>query len=233
MKPIIAAPLVAIMLAGAGVGAYYATAGAGSGEEAPVAQATSTPTPTPAEQPTATAASTIAPTPTPTPTPEPTATAQSTDWLTYSDPDFGFSIDYPPQFVIEILEAKGGDLPGILKLIRAVDAAFTAGYPPGQVEFGVYAKDANTLSEWLSKHSDTALSPSRPTYHHVTNTVEATAAAQPTLSFDSLAGEAGTVHSTVFFFGANVFVIDWFASDPTYESTIQPIFERMLGSFRE
>jgi len=221
MKPILIAPVVALALAGGSAGAYFWATSEGSVEEAPVAQPSPTPTPTPpVTEPSPTATATLAATPTP------------AGWLTYTDPDFGFSINYPPNFVIEILEAKGGDLPGILKLVRAVDAGFTAGYPPGQVEFGAYAKDADTLSEWLSKHSDTVPSPSRPTYHDVTNVTEATAAGRPTLSFDSFAGEAGTVHSTVFFLGPNVFVIDWFASDPTYAPTIQPLFERMLASFQ-
>ncbi len=210
-------PLVALALAGGSVGAYFWLTSEGSVEETAVLQPTATPTPAPTTQPTATVE--------PTPAPD--------GWLTYTDPDYGFGISYPPNFVIEILEAKGGDLPGILKLVRAVDAGFTAGYPSGQVEFGVYAKDAGALSEWLSEHSDTAPSPFRPTYHDVTNVMEATASGRPTLSFDSFAGEAGTVHSTVFFSGPNVFVIDWFASDPTYEPTIKPIFERMLASFRD
>jgi hypothetical protein len=79
MKPIFVAPLVTIVLAVAGVGAYFAVAGGGSGEEAPAAQ----PTPTPSEQ-----------TPTPTPTPAPTETPTST-LQTYHNEKYGFEVALP------------------------------------------------------------------------------------------------------------------------------------------
>jgi hypothetical protein len=96
MKPIVAAPLVAIVLAGSGVGAYYAVAGAGSGDEAPAAQPTVTPTPA------------AQPSPSPTPSPGPTATPAPvetpapvpTDWLTYVDPTYGYSFEYPNTWFI-------------------------------------------------------------------------------------------------------------------------------------
>jgi hypothetical protein len=75
MKLIFVAPLVAIVLAGAGVGAYFAVAGAGSGEEAASVEAT--------------------PTPQPTPTPAPTETPASDDWTTYQDTEVGFSFPLP------------------------------------------------------------------------------------------------------------------------------------------
>jgi hypothetical protein len=80
MKPIILAPLVAIVLAGGGVGAYLAVAGAGSGEEATAAQPAATPTP-------------AAETPTPTPTAE--ADVQVIRWVnvTVAVPeDSGFAV---------------------------------------------------------------------------------------------------------------------------------------------
>ena len=97
MKPILLAPLVAIVLTGAGVGAYFAVAGAGSGEEAVVAKATPTPSPT-EPTPTATPAPTPEPTPTPAPTqtPAPAPTPATDDLTTYVDPVLGFSLQYPP-----------------------------------------------------------------------------------------------------------------------------------------
>ena len=64
MKPIILAPLVALVLTGGSAGAYLWVTSEGSGEEATVAQPTSTPTPAPTEQTPATA------------TPAPTAEAE-------------------------------------------------------------------------------------------------------------------------------------------------------------
>jgi hypothetical protein len=83
MKPIIAAPLVAIVLAGAGVGAYYAVAGAGSGEEALPGQAT-----------------TAQPSPTPTPVATVSPTPGEGATLTYVDPTYGYSFEYPATWFI-------------------------------------------------------------------------------------------------------------------------------------
>jgi hypothetical protein len=237
MKPIFFAPLVAIMLAGAGVGVYLATAGAGSGEEAPAAQATATPTPMPAAQPTPTAAATIAPTPTPTPTPEPTATAQSTDWLTYSDPDFGFSIDYPPDFIVESTLVTGTLPPGVLRHLRAVDKRFTEGYPPGQVAFGVFLKDASTPAQWVSKHSIDAVAPVSDSifFYGVSSAVQTTVTGRQAVLLEWNPGGEGasTSHSVVFFSTSYVFEIHWYAQESKYESTIHSVFDRMLASYRD
>jgi hypothetical protein len=109
MEPLFLAPPVAVVLAVAGVGAYFAVSGAGSGEEAPTVQAISTPTPSPTE-----------PTPTPTPAPELTPTPalaetsvdtgmkggsaigdqSSEGWTTYVDPELGFSFPYRSDWTI-------------------------------------------------------------------------------------------------------------------------------------
>jgi len=230
MKRIIAAPLVAVALAGAGVGAYFAVAGAGSGEEAPPTQATATPTPSPAAQPSAT------PTPAPSPTPAaaetPAATAAPTDWLTYTDPEYGFSIAYPPDFIVEDVGAKGG-LPGTaVKLLRAVDRRFRDGYPPGQVEFALFVKDADTAAEWVSKHSEQTAAPgTEPAYRSVTNVSTTTAGGREAVAFDWRAGEGTTIHAVALVYGSTVFKIQWYADDPAYEGTIRPVFDAMLASF--
>lgn len=88
MKPIIAAPIVALAFAGLGTGTYFLATSGGGEEEAVVAQ----PTPTP------TAEATAAPTPTPSPAPEPTATPG--DWSLYADPELGFSFERPNNWAL-------------------------------------------------------------------------------------------------------------------------------------
>ena len=123
MKPIIAAPLVAVVLAGAGVGAYYAVAGAGSREEAPPAQATATPTPSPAEQASATPTPAATKTPTATPTP-PAAPTPATEGgqapkgclrteLAYVDPGGRFAFCYPADMELVTVDTGEGIAPTV------------------------------------------------------------------------------------------------------------------------
>ena len=116
MKPIIAAPLVAVVLVGAGVGAYYAVAGAGSGEEAPAAQPTSTPTPTQQTAATPTPEPTPAPDPDPTPTPTPAPSTEGGQApkgclpteLAYVDPDGRFAFCYPSDMELATIDSQDG-----------------------------------------------------------------------------------------------------------------------------
>ncbi len=89
MKPILVAPLIAVVLAGAGAGAYFAVAGAGSGDEAPATQPTSTPT----EQPSATPTPAAEPTPTPAPTAVP-ATSPPVQ-SAYRNAKYGYEVTLP------------------------------------------------------------------------------------------------------------------------------------------
>lgn len=90
MKPIVAAPIVALALAGAGAGAYFLATSGGGEEGTLVVQPTLTPEPSG----TATAAPTVTPTPEPAGTR--TAVPPPDDWETYVDPELGFKLDYPP-----------------------------------------------------------------------------------------------------------------------------------------
>lgn len=135
MKPILIAPLVAVVLAGAGVGAYYAVAGAGSGEEAPPAQPTATPTPT------------SAPTKTPAATAEPTP-AQD-DWVTYTDAQLGFKLLHPPGLSVNerLIDLPGkNDIPPTTQ--RNVSFVGTDGVPV--VGISVTPNPAAlTLEQWI------------------------------------------------------------------------------------
>lgn len=182
---------------------------------------------------------TASPSPTETSSPLPTAPPTEGPWQTYTDKDYGFSIDYPPSFVVEFFDTTGRQ--GWLKEMRFVDKEFfgTEEYPAGQVELGVYLKDADTLNEWVSKHStasDVAFQTDRSTYYFfdVRNVSHVTAVGRSAVSFDSPPhGDAPALHALAFFSGSFVFRIDWFAEESSYATTIRPIFERMLASYRD
>ncbi len=103
-----------------------------------------------APSPSASAAATTSPT-APLPTTQPTSTAPTSspcapvsspppqaNWQTYSDATYSFSISYPAGFTLEPQHGVPGT--AIVMLYRAVDTCYLGGYPPGQVEFGVYAR---------------------------------------------------------------------------------------------
>jgi hypothetical protein len=168
----------------------------------------------------------------PTPSPSPTSTAG--EWQTYTDPDYRFSIDYPPDFVVEDVTASG-TLQGLLKAIRFVDQRFLKGYTPGQAAIHVDKQDAATVNEWVVKHSAPSTAPDNPSiyFRDVTDLREATAADRSAAVFDWNAAEIGLVHVVAFELRKYVITIDWFADEPSYETTIRPIFERMVASYRD
>src|SRR5438093_1126502 len=81
----------------------------------------------------------------------PSPSSSPSQWAVYTDADYHFSISYPAGFVVERHPSDGRT--GLLISYRAVDAQYANGYPPGQLEFVVYAKDADTLEGWVAKHS--------------------------------------------------------------------------------
>jgi hypothetical protein len=115
MKPIVAAPIVALALAGAGTGAYF-LATSGGEEEAVIAQ----PTPTPSAE--ATADATPEPTVTLTPEPSPDATA---NWKTYVDPGGLFTVRYPPTWFQSAGQAQFSsyDLSSLTSVSRPPESA--------------------------------------------------------------------------------------------------------------
>ncbi len=109
MKPAIVAPLVALALAGGGVGAYFWLSSGGGTEEATVAQPTPTPTATAAPTVTPTVTPTAEPTPTPTPLPGGKAPegCASTE-KAYVDPDGRFAFCYPADMEVATVDAGDG-----------------------------------------------------------------------------------------------------------------------------
>ena len=124
MKPIVAAPIVALALAGAGTGAYFWATSEGGGDEVIVAQ------------PTPNAVATVSPTslPTSTATPEPDA---ATSWPLYADPEGLFTVRYPTSW----FEEEG-------RFFSRNPASFqgVAGRPPDAVvvEMNYHAEDGSS-----------------------------------------------------------------------------------------
>jgi len=185
--------------------------------------------PTPSvESPTPSVAS---PSPSPSPTP---------GWKTYTNTQFGFSISYPPGWVVQNSANPGSTLPrGILLLQRAVEPRFLGNYPPGQVEFSVRARDADTLNAWVQKHTGPCGSDGSKEYYWDTpsDLTSMTVAGHDARSFDwnmaQACGEGATsLHFTAFFVGTSyVFVLDWWSTDPAYAATVHRVADQMLASF--
>lgn len=155
-------------------------------------------------------------------------------WTTYTDSQFAFSIGYPPNFTFQ----KEGPIPrpGDLMNYRVVDNRFLTGYPPGQVEIGIYQKDADTLAAWVELHrGDAAQTNTVSTYWTQTSNISATTAAgRNAVSFDWTApGVTTPVHTTAFFIDtSHVFLLSWDANDSSYAQTVMAIAAEMLSSFK-
>ena len=108
VKPLWALAGVAL-LGTAGVAGALVVASSGGEEEVvqlgTTGTATSGLTPTPSQPPPPT---TVPVTASPAPTPVPSADSIPADWQTYTDPDLGFSIRYPPDLVFKDLTSPSG-----------------------------------------------------------------------------------------------------------------------------
>ncbi len=173
------------------------------------------------------------PSPGSSPSPSPNATPTAA-WQVYSDPQFGFKISYPPDFVVP---SPDSNVPRPwLRELRAVDQRFIAQYPPGQVEFGLYTEDAASPTAWVQKHSGPCGSPGNQAFFwdKAGNLQAVAAAGHAAVSFDwdmSSCGSPIVVRETVLFLSSGfVFRFDWWASDANYLSTLQPIADQMLAS---
>jgi hypothetical protein len=118
---------------------------------------------------------------------------------------------------------------------RALDAAYLNTYPPGQVEIAVYSRDSDTLIAWVTKHSGPSSSTDPTRYWTpVTNEVGAVVAGRDGLSFDWIPDQGDrTVHATIAFLGTTyVFLIEWWATDPSYAATVHTDFQQMVSSLQ-
>jgi len=185
-----------------------------------------------------TPSNTIAPSPSPSPTSSPTAIASPpAGWQVYRDDQFGFSIFYPPGFVVD--NPGSNTLPAPwLRERRVVDKQYQNVSPPGQIDIGVYSIDADTLTAWVQKHTGPCGSQVSNAFFWdvVRNLTTVTAAGRQAVSFDwdmSSCGASLTVHETAFFMGsAYVFRLDWWALDPAYATTLQQYAQQILATFQ-
>jgi hypothetical protein len=163
----------------------------------------------------------VAPTPT-----------RSPAWQTYIDKQYGFSISYPPDFTFE---AQGSGPRGGLQLYRAVQSSYQAGYPPGQVELGVFTMESDSLTNWITKHTGITTSSDQAFYWQSTSRwVNTTAARRPAIAFDwSSSGEGPTtVHATIFLKDeSKVILFDWWSTDAAYAPSVESTAGAMLATF--
>lgn len=130
----------------------------------------------------------------------------------------------------------------MLAIYWAVDKCYVGGYPPGQVELGVFTNDADSLSAWVQKYSDVdcAGSNAKAFIFGVANMQTITAAGRTALSFDDKSsgcgGPAFVGHETVFLLKTNqVFMLGWWSAvaRPDYAPTVREIASEVLATFSE
>lgn len=169
----------------------------------------------------------------PSPSPSLSRSPSPTAWQTYSNSDFGFTIQYPPNFLTEDFNKFAEK--GHLFDVRFFDNKFKAGYPAGQVEIGVWDKDAGSPEEWLAKHSGSGAGEDPQIYYGmVSNQKSTTVSGRPAISWDQEdAGAIPVIHHLALFSASRVIEVRWFADNPSYAPTIKPIFDRMVNSYQD
>jgi hypothetical protein len=157
-------------------------------------------------------------------------------WHGYSDTTYGFKISYPPGFRFEPQHGVAGT--AIVMLYRAVDDCYSGGYPPGQVELGVFTNDADTLTAWVQKHSDVdcAGTNTKAFIFGVSNTQSVTVDGRAAIAFDDKSsgcgGPASSGQETAFLLSPQyVFMVGWWSAGPDYAPTLRQITSEMLGTF--
>lgn len=159
----------------------------------------------------------------------------SPGWLTFSDTDYGFTITYPTGDTFE----KGGrgnpDI-GWMAAYRAVDTCYLGGYPPGQVEIGVFKFDAPSLTAWVSKHS-VARCTDPGFVFGVTNVQSVNVSGRDAVTFDEvgkcITEGPDTVHDTVLLLKSGyVLRVDWWSVNPKLVGTLQGVVDHMLATLK-
>ena len=172
-------------------------------------------------------------------TPPVTAAPSTTaGWKVYTNKEFGFTMSYPPGFVVENSLSPGGTLPaGWFLEMRAVESRFLGQIPPGQLEFGVYADDADALTAWVQKHTGPCGSPNDKEYYwdNISGLTPVKVAGRDALSFDwdqQACSTPYTLHLTAFVLRPSyVFLFSWYAQDAAYGAILKSIADQMLTSF--
>jgi hypothetical protein len=176
---------------------------------------------------------TASPARTSSPSPSAWPSPTGSQWSTYTDSDYHFSISYPPGFTFE--RQHGVEGTGLVMTYRAVDSRYLSGYPPGDIDIGIYTKDADTLAGWVAEHTGPVTSSDMGRYWSpVTNETPVTVAGHAGLSFDWVGdSDPLTLHDTAVFLGtAYVLTIGWWSSVPVYASSMQRYHQQMLQSLQ-
>jgi hypothetical protein len=154
-------------------------------------------------------------------------------WQTYSDPQFGFTISYPPDFTIQ---DEGVGPPGSFHTYRFVESRYTGEEAPPQVDLTILAMDTDTLDAWIKRHTGPSAAPSSQAYYWETasNLVPTTAAGRSAISFDSSSqGFPAVVHATVFLLSpTRVIDLAWWTTDAATATAIQSVAQQMSASFQ-
>jgi hypothetical protein len=178
--------------------------------------------------------STASPTRTASPSPVASPSPSSSPWPVYADSRYQFSISYPLGFTFQPQHGIEGT--PIVMEYRAVDPRYLSGYPPGEIDLGIYAKDANTLVGWVTRHSGPSSSPDpNRLWSPVTNEATSTVAGHDAFSFDWVPDTgSSTLHTTAVFLGATyVLLVMWWSNDVSYAPTLQQYYQQMLTDLKE
>lgn len=166
-------------------------------------------------------------------TSSPSASPTSTQWPVYSDATYHFSVSYPTGFTFQT--EHGDPASGLVQAFRTFDPIYLNTYPPGQIEIAIYARDATTTAEWITKHSAPASSTDPKRYWSpVSNETSVTIAGTSGVSFDWVPDTWTTpVHSTAVLLGTGyVLVLQWWSKDPAYESTLKADYSQMASDLQ-
>jgi hypothetical protein len=155
------------------------------------------------------------------------------DWVSYSDSHYNFSLRLPPNLTVQV-EGGGSDS---LQSYRAYDPQQVVnGYPRGQIEFAIYTKDANSVRDWVARHTG---APSGPAvtpviyWETISKFQQTTAAGRDAVYFDAMMGPSATLHTMAFLWKSSyVFRLDWWSNDLSYAPTVESIGRQMIDSFQ-
>lgn len=179
----------------------------------------------------------------PPPTPAPASSARtiqctpppSAGWLSFSDSDYGFTIEYPTGDTFE-KAGRGNPVAGWMAAYRAVDTCYLGGYPPGQVEVSVFKFDESSLTAWVSKHS-VAKCTDPGFLDGVTNVQSLKTSGRDAVTFDEvgkcIAEGPDTIHNTVLLLKSGyVLRVDWWSVNPKIVGTLQATADHMLATLK-
>jgi len=176
------------------------------------------------------------------PSVQPTAGTQTTStsppsvyppsWRTYSDPDYGFSISHPPDFVVwSPIYRDEPTRP--LKTIRLAAEEFAPEtYADGGIGILVFPKDADDVESWVMKHSYFRAEEDGY-FAEPTRLSSTSVAGEPAVEFDVAPASLWRRHHVAFFDGSVAVTIHWWSETPEYGAVVEAIWQDMLPTYRD